>query len=233
MKTLTYTAPNYKYDTTLNTQSNIQKIVQSINFDVIQSDHMINLKQILYQGADLDVYASYIKSILNRNDKTLNLILLDVWNQLGPNVLKLPVFIHEKCIKVYPLIFEKTILSAISQWQIDELIILSAKSSLVFQMCSSIFNELLIKLNFTIKFYTFITHFVNSVGSQCENNSIDIIDLYPIKCRNILTLRAVKNKNSTLVTKKYFNEEFKQFILSHPKESICLLIHFPDLYEEI
>jgi hypothetical protein len=191
------------------------------------------MKHILHQGADLDVYVNYIKSILNRRDNTLNLILLDVWDQLNSNVLKLPVFIHEKCIKDYPLIFEKTILSAISQWQIDELSEICIKSPLVFQMCSSIFNELLIKLNFTNNFFKFITNFVNSVCSQCENNNIDVIDLYPIKCRNILILRAIKNKNSTIVTKKYLNKEFKQFILSHPKESMCLLIHFPDLYESI
>lgn len=215
----------------MNTHLNLQKILNSINFDVIQSDHIVNLKLILHQGADLDVYVSYIKSILNRNDKTLNLILIDVWNQLGSNVLKFPVFIHEKCIEVCPLIFEKTILSAISRWQIDDLIKLCVKSPLVFQMCSSIFNELLIKLNFTNKFMKFIINFVNSVYSQCENNSIDVIDIYPIKCRNILILRDIKNKHSTLVTKKYLNEEFKQLVLTHPKESMCLLIHFPDLYE--
>lgn len=215
----------------MDTQSNLQRMLNSINFDVIQFDHMVNLKPILHQGADLDIYGSYIKSILNRNDKALKLILLDVWNQLGSNVLKLPVYIHEKCIEVYPLVFEKTILSAISLWQIDELIDLCTKSPLVFQMCSSIFNELLIKLNFTNKFMEFVIHFVNRVNTHCENNQIDVIDIYPITCRNILILRAINNKHSTLVTKQYLNEEFKQLVISHPKESMCLLIHFPDLFE--
>lgn len=230
LKTLLYTSSNFIPDSTLSTQSNIQAFLYSINFDVIEADHMIKLKSILDEGADLDIYARYIESILNKNNKSLNSILMTVWTQLGSNVLKLPIIIHEKTIKVNPLIFEKTILSAISLWEINNLIEVCSKSPLVFQTCSSIFNELLIKLNFTNKFMEFLNHFVNSVSSHCKNNNVDVVNIYPNKCRSILTLRDIKNKNATLVTEHDLNDEVKKLALSYPKESICLLSHFPDLY---
>jgi len=191
---------------------------------------MIGLKAILDQGADIDVYARYIKSILDKNDKTLNPILMETWTQLGSNVLKLPIDIHEKSIEVNPVVFEKTVLSAISLWQIKDLIDICSKSPLVFQTCSSIFNELLIRLNFTDKFMDFLIHFVNSVGLQCKNNNIDIVDIYPNRCRIILTLRAIRNENSSLIPKHCLNEEVKKFALAYPRESMCLISHFPDLY---
>lgn len=230
MKTLLYTCPDFTYDTTLSMQSGVQAILNSVCFDDIEPDHMIRLKAILDQGADIGVYARYIKSILDRNDKTLNSILMDTWTQLGSNVLKLPIGIHEKCIEVNPVVFEKTVLSAVSLWRTKGLIDMCSKSPLVFQTCSSIFNELLIKLNFTTKFMDFLTRFVNSVRSQCENDDIDYVDIYPSKCRNILTLRAIRNENSSLVPKHYLYEEVKKFALCYPRESMCLISHFPDLY---
>ncbi|KAL4090553.1 hypothetical protein QTP88_025363 [Uroleucon formosanum] len=230
LKTLLYTSSNFIPNSTLSTQSNIQELLYSINFDAIDADHMIKLKSILDQGADLDIYARYIESILNKNNQSLNSILMTVWTQLGSNVLKLPIIIHEKAIEVNPLIFEKTILSAISLWEINNLIDVCSKSPIVFQTCSSIFNELLIKLNFTNKFMEFLNSFVNSVSTRCKNNDIDIVNIYPNKCRSILTLRDIKNKNSTLVTEHYLNDEIKKIALAYPKESICLLSHFPDLF---
>jgi len=230
LKTLLYTSSNFIPDSTLSTQSNIQAFLYSIDFDAIQPDHMIKLKSILDQGADIDIYARYIESILNKNNKSLNSILITVWTQLGSNVLKLPTFIHEKTIKMNPIIFEKTILSSILLWEINDLIDICSKSPLVFQTCSSIFNELLIKLKFTNTFMEFLNYFVNSVSSRCKNNNIDIISNYPYKCRSILTLRDIKNKNSTLVSEHDLNNEVKQLALAYPKESICLFSHFPDLY---
>uniref|UniRef100_A0A2S2PST2 Uncharacterized protein n=1 Tax=Schizaphis graminum TaxID=13262 RepID=A0A2S2PST2_SCHGA len=230
LKTLLYTPSNFIPDNKLSTQSNIKKFLYSINFDVIEPDHMIKLKSILDQGADFDIYARYIESILNKNNKALNSVLMTVWTQLGSNVLKLPIIIQEKTIKVNPLIFEKTILSAISLWEINDLIDVCSKSPLVFQTCSSIFNELLIKLNFSNNFMEFLNYFVNGVSSRCINNNIDIVDIYPNKCRSILTLRDIKNKNSTLVTDYDLNDEVKKLALAYPKQFICLLSHFPDLY---
>jgi len=191
---------------------------------------MIGLKQILDQGSDIDVYANYIKSILDKNDKTLNPILIETWTQLGSNVLKLPIDIHEKSIEVNPVVFEKTVLSAILLWQIEDLIDICSKSPLAFQTCSSIFNELLIRLNFTDKFMDFLIHFVNSVKLRCKNNNIDIIDIYPNRCRIILTLKAIRDENSSLVPKHCLNEEVKKLALAYPRESMCLISHFPDLY---
>lgn len=230
LKTLLYTSSNFIPDSTLSTQNNIQAFLYSINFDVIEADHMIKLKSILDEGADFHIYARYIESILNKNNKSLNSILMTVWTQLGSNVLRLPIIIHEKTIEVNPIIFEKTILSAISLWEINDLIDLCSKSPLVFQTCSSIFNELLIKLNFTNKFTEFLNYFVNSVTSRCKNNDIDIVSIYPNKYKSILTLRDIKNKNSTLVTEHDLSDEIQKLALAYPKESICLLSHFPDLY---
>jgi len=227
---LLYTSTDFTYNITLSAQSNVQTILNSICFDDVEPEHMIKLKPILDQGVDSRVYARYIKSILDKNDKTLNSTLIETWTQLGSNVLKLPIDIHEKVIEVNPAIFEKTVLSAILLWQTKDLIEICSKSSLVFQTCSSIFNELLIKLNFTDKFMEFLTHFVNSVGSRCKDNNIDFIDIYPIKCRYILTLRAIRNKNSSLVSKYYLYDEVKKFTLDCPRESMCLISHFPDLY---
>jgi len=229
-KTLLYTCPDFTYDTALDAQSGLQAILNSVCFDNVEPDHMIRLKPILDQGANITVYARYIKSVLDRNDKTLNSILMDIWTHLGPNVLKLPVSIHEKSIEVNPVVFEKTVLSTISLWQIKDLIDMCSKSPLVFQTCSSIFNELLIKLDFSDKFMNFLISFINSVKSQCENDNIDYIDLYPSKCRYILTLRAIRNENSSLVPKHCLYEEVEKFALHHPRESMCLISHFPDLY---
>lgn len=230
LKTLLYTSSNFIPNNTLSTHSNIQTFLNSINFDVIEADHMIKLKSILDQVADFDIYARYIESILNKNNKSLNPLLMTVWTQLGSNVLRLPIIVHEKTIEVNPLIFEKTILSAISLWEINNLIDVCSKSPLVFQTCSSIFNELLIKLNFTNKFMEFLINFVNSVYSHCKNNNIDIVNIYPNKCRSILTIRDIKNINSALVTEHELNDEAKKLALAYPKEFICLLSHFPDLY---
>lgn len=230
MKTLLHTPSDFSYDTTLIAQSNAQIILNSINFDTIEPDHMIKLEPIIKQGVDIEVYTRYIKSILNKNDVLLNSILMNIWTHLGSKVLTLPILIHEKCIEVYPVIFEKTILSAILLWQIDDLIAMCSKSPLVFQTCSSIFNTLLIKLDFTDKFMNFIIHFLNSVSSQCNNNNIDIIDIYPIKCRNVLILRAIKNQNSTKISKHNLNEEVKKLFSKYPKECMCLVSHFSDLY---
>lgn len=204
--------------------------MNSIDFEDIEIDHLIKLKPVLYQMADFDFYAKYIKSALNKNDETLNLILMEIWTQLGSNVFKLPIVIHEKCIEINPVIFEKTILFAMSSWQIKDLIDICSKSPSVFQTCSSIFNELLIKLKFTDKFIEFLIDFVNNVSLQCKSNNIDIIDMYPIKCRTILILRAIKNEKSSLVSNHYLNEEVKKLALLYPKESMCLLSHYPDLY---
>ncbi|XP_025192221.1 uncharacterized protein LOC112592406 [Melanaphis sacchari] len=230
LKTLLYTSSNFIPKNTLGTQFNIQSFLYAINFDVIEPDHMIKLKSILDQVADFDIYARYIESILNKNNKSLNSVLMAVWTQLGSNVLKLPIIVQEKIIKVNPLIFEKTILSAISLWEINDLIDVCSKSPLVFQSCSSIFNELLIKLNFSNTFMEFLNYFVNGVSSRCINNDIDIVNIYPSKCRSILILRDIKNKNSTLVTEHDLNDEVKKLALAYPKESICLLSHFPDLF---
>ncbi|KAF0750978.1 Uncharacterized protein FWK35_00024648 [Aphis craccivora] len=230
LKTLLYTSSDFIPDNTLSTQSNIQTFLYSINFDVIEPDHMIQLKLILDQAADFEIYARYIESILNKSNKSLNSVLMSLWTQLGSKVLRLPIIILEKTIKVNPLIFEKTILSTVLLWEVDDLIDICSKSPLVFQTCSSIFNELLIKLNFTNKFMDFLNYFVNGVGSRCIDNNIDIANIYPNKCRYILTLRDIKNKNSTLVTKHDINDEVKKLALEYPKESICLLSHFPDLY---
>lgn len=230
METLTHISSNFTYDAVQNIQYNIFFFLNSINFDTIGTDHLIKVKSILDQGADLDIYIRYINSILNKNDKNLNPVLMETWSQLGANIFKLPIHIHEKCIKINPIIFERTILYALSVWEINNLIHMCSKSPLVFQMCSSILNELMIKLNFTDKFMIFLVHFLNSVSSQYKNNNIDIIDIYPVKCRNILILRAIKTKDSSLVSKYYLNEEVKQLAKDYPKESICLLSHFPDLY---
>lgn len=231
MNTLLYTS-NFVYDTTLNSRSNVQTILSSINFDMIEPAHMIRLKPIVDQGADINIYIRYILSILNRKDETLNSTLVEIWTQLGSNVLKLPLILHEKSIEVNPVIFEKTVLSAISLWQIEDLIDLCSKSPLLFQTCTSIFNELLIKLNFTDKFMKFLIYFINNVSTLCENNNIDIIYVYPIKCRSILTLRAIKNTNSSLVSTLYLNKEVKNFSSNYPREFMCLLSHYPDLYIE-
>ncbi|VVC31442.1 Hypothetical protein CINCED_3A021968 [Cinara cedri] len=230
LKTLLYTSPNFSYDTALNTHTNVQTFFNSINFEAIEPEHIIKLKPILYQAADIDVYARYIKSILNKNDKICNPILMDIWTQLGLRVLKLPIFIHEKCIEVNPVIFEKTILSAISLWQVQDLIDICFKSPLVFQTCSSIFNELLIKLNFSDRFIDFLVNFINNFCSLCEENNIDFIDFYPTKCKSVLILRAISKSNSSELSKCYLNEEVKKLVLNFPKESICLFSHFPDLY---
>lgn len=218
------------FDTTLNTQSKVKAFLRSINFDSVEPNIMIELKPILDQAADMDLYYKYIKSILNKNYRTLNSVLLETWNQLGPNVLKLPIIIHERSIEVNPVIFEKTILSAILFWQTEDLFDMCSKSSLVFQTCSSIFNELLIKLNFTDKFMMFLSGFVDNVSTKCENNNGDIIDMYPSKCRSILTIRTISSQNSCESSKKYLSKEIKQFALTYPKEFVCLLSHFPDLY---
>lgn len=230
LKTLLYASSNFSYDTALNIRDNVQTILNSINFDAIEPVHIFRLQPILDQGADIDVYARYIKSILNTNDKTLNLILMDTWTQLGSHVLKLPIIIHEKCIEVNPVIFEKTILSAILMWEVQDLINICSESPLVFQTCSSILNELLIKLNFSDSFMELLVNFVNGVSSQCKKNNTDFIDVYPIKCKCVLTLRAINKKNSSQLSKNYLNEEVKQLCLKYPKESMCLLSHFPDLY---
>lgn len=204
--------------------------MNSVDFEDIEIDHLIKLKPVVIQLADFDFYTKYFKSALNKNDKTLNLILMDIWTQLGSNVFKLPIVIHEKCIEINPVIFEKTILFAISSWQINDLIEICYKSPIIFQTCSSIFNELLIKLNFADKFMEFLIDFVNNVSLKCKNNNIDIIDMYPIKCRSILILRAIKNEKSSLVSNYYLNEEVQKLILLYPKISMCLLSHYPDLY---
>lgn len=225
-----YTNSHFTVNTTLDTSFNVQTFINSINFDAIEPEHLVKLKPVLDQGADIGVYARYIESILNKKNKALNSILMETWTRLGSNVLKLPIHIHEKSIDVNPEIFEKTVLSTLSLWQVKDLIIVCSKSELIFQKCSSIFNELLIKLNFTDKFMEFLIHFVNSVSNNCEYNNIDIIDVYPIKLRSILVLRAIRNKDSSLVSKHYLNEEVKKLALNFPKESICLLSHFPDLH---
>lgn len=230
MKTCLHTPSNFTYDSALSTQSNVQLFLNSIDFDTIEPDHMIKLEPILNQRVDIEVYTRFIKSILNKNDMLLNSILMKIWTCLGSKVLTLPICIHERCIEIYPVIFEKTILSAILLWQIDDLITICSKSPLVFQACSSIFNALLIKLNFTDKFMNFILHFINSVSSQCNNNSIDIIDIYPIKCRSVLILRAIKNQNSSRVSKHYLYEEIKKLSSKYPQESVCLVSHFSDLF---
>lgn len=230
MKTLTHISSNFTYDTTQNTQYNIIIFLNSVNFDTIGSDHLIKVKSILDQGADFNIYIRYINSILNKNDKNLNPVLIETWSQLGENIFKLPIHIHEKCIKLNPMIFERTVLSALSLRQINILIDMCSKSPLVFQMCSSIFNELMIKLNFTDKIMIFLVHFLHSVSLLYKNNNVDFIDMYPIKCKNILILRAIKTKDSNLVSKYYLNEEVKKLATDYPKESLCLLSHFPDLY---
>lgn len=230
MKTLLYTSSNLIPDSTLSTQTNIQTFLYSINFDAIEPEHLIKLKSILDQGADFDIYTRYIESILNKNNESLNSILLNVWTKLESSVLKFPIIIHEKVIEVNPLVFEKTILSAILLWGISDLIDVCSKSPLVFQTCSSIFNELLIKLDFTNTFTEFLKYFVSSVSSRCKINNIDVVNIYPNKCRSILTLRDIKNKNSTLVSEHDLNDEVKKFALAYPTESVCLLSHFPDLF---
>lgn len=228
-----YTSSDFTFDSALDTQSKLKIFIKSINFDDIEPDHLIELKPILDQAADIDLYSKYIMSILNKNDKTLKPILLETWNQLGSNVLKLPIFIHEKCIEVNPGIFEKTILSTLLSWQTENLFIMCAKSPLVFRTCSSIFNELLIKLHFSEKFMVFLINFVNNVITQCENYNFDVIDIYPSKCRSILTIRTIINTNSCLISKQCLSKEVKQLALKNPKECVCLLSHFPDLYEPI
>lgn len=229
MKTLLYTSSNFAYDISSSPQSKVLTLLNSINFEDIHTDHLIKLKPILDQVSYFDIYTTYIKTALNRNDKTLNLILMEIWTQLGPDVFKLPISIHEKCIEINTVIFEKTTLFAISSSKIKDLIDLCSKSPSVFQTCSSIFNELLIKLNYADNFLEFLIDFVNNVSLQCKNN-IDIIDMYPFKCRSILILRAIKNENSSLVSNHYLNEEFKKLATLYPKGSMCLLSHFPDLF---
>lgn len=230
LNTLLCTSSNFVYNTTLNTRSNVQTILNSINFDAIEPTHMIRLKPIVYQGADINIYTQYILSILNKKDNTLNSILMETWTQLGSNVLKLPLIVHEKCIEVNPVIFEKTVFSAILLWQIEDLIDFCSKSPLVFQTCSSIFNKLLIKLNFTDKFMKFLINFIKDVNTLCENNNIDIINIYPIKCRSILTLRAINNTNTSLSSTLSLKEEVETFSSNYPREFMCLLSHYPDLY---
>lgn len=230
MKTLLTTSSNFTYNSILSTHDNVQTYLNSINFDAIEPENIVNLKPILDQGADINVYAQYIKSILNTNAKTLNPILMDIWGQLGSRVLQLPIIIHEKCIEVNPLIFEKTILSTILLYQIKDLINMCSKSLLVFQTCSSIFNELLIKLNFSNRFMELLINFVNGVYFQCKKNNIDFIDFYPTKCKYVLTLRDINKENSSKLSKHYLKEGVKKLLLNYPKESVCLLSHFPDLY---
>jgi len=230
LKTFLYTSSNFTYDITSDPQSNVKSYLNAINFDAIEPDHMVELKHIIHQGADLDLYARYIQSILNKNNVKLNTVLIETLNLLGSNVLKLPLVVHEKIIEVNPQIFEKTILNAILLCKTKDIIDMCCKSPLVFQNCSSIFNELLIKLNFTDKFMLFLVNFVHCVSLQCKNNNIDNIDIYPFKCRYILTLRVIHNKNSNLVSQKYLHEEVKKFALDFPREYMCLLSHFPDLY---
>lgn len=188
------------------------------------------MKPLLDQESDINLYVKYITSIINKNDKTSSSILTDIWNQLGSNVLKLPLFIHEKNIKVNPVVFEKTVLFALIFRDTKSLIIMCYKSPLIFQACSSIFNEILIKLNFTAHFLVFLIDFLNSVRIQCKNNNIDLIDLYPIRCKSILILRSIKNMDSSLVSNDYLYEKVKWLALNHPKECMCLLSHFPDLF---
>lgn len=229
MNTLLCTS-NFVYNTSLNTCSNVQTILNSINFDEIEPTHMISLKPLVDQGADINIYTRYLLAILNKKDETLNSILMKTWVQLGSNVLKLPLIIHEKSIEVIPVIFEKTVLSTILLWKIEDLIDLCSKSPLVFQTCSSIINKLLIKFNFTEKFMNFLTYFINNVNTQCENNNIDIINIYPIKCRSILTLRAINNTNTSLASALALKEEVKIFSANYPREFMCLLSHYPDLH---
>lgn len=214
----------------MNTQFKVKSLLKSIDFDAIESDHMIKLKPIIDQVADIDVYARFIESILNRNDKTLNCTLIEIWLGLGSDVLKLPIAIHEKSIEVNHMIFEKTILSAVLLWPVKDLIDMCSESPLVFQACTSIFNELLIKLNFTDKFTEFLINFVNSVFSQFEKKNLEIIDVYPFKYTSLLTLKVIKNKNTNLVSEHCLNQEVRKIATHCPKASICLLSHFPDLY---
>lgn len=228
---LVYLSSNLYYDTALSTHDNVKIILKSINFDAIEPEHIVRLKPIIDQGADLDIYTRYIKYILNTNDKTLNPILMDTWIKLGSQVLKLPIMIHEKCIEVNPVIFEKTILSAILQWPVQDLINICSESPLIFQKCSSIFNELLIKLNFSDSFMKLLVNFIKGICSQCKKSNIDFIDIYPITFKCILTLRAIYKQNSSQLSKRYLNEEVKRLSLKYPKEFMCLLSHFPDLYK--
>lgn len=234
MKTALFTSSNFTYNITLDTQLKELFFLKSINFDALESDVLIQLQPILnrqVQEANISIFARYIESILNKNNETLNSTLMEVWTQLGSDVLKLPISIHEKSIKANPVIFEKTILSAILLWHTNDLIDLCSKSPLVFQTCSSIFNELLIKLNFADEFMEYLKEFVNSICLLCEKNNIDITEMYPNKFRNILTLKAIENENVGIVSKHYIKEEFKKLASDFPKESMCLLVHFPDLYE--
>lgn len=229
LKTFLYTDSNFTIDTTLYAPFSVRTLINSIDFDAVEPKNLVRLKPILDQGADIRVYARYVESILNKKDKALNSILAETWTRLGSNVLKLPIRIHEKSIENNPEIFEKTVLSTLLLWQVEDLVDVCSKSELIFQTCSSIFNELLIKLNFTDKFMEFLKQFVNGVSNMCEYNNHDIIDAYPIKFRSILILRAIGNKDSSLVSKHYLNEEVKKLALNFPKESVCLLSHFPDL----
>lgn len=229
MKTLLYTSPNLKWDATLNAYYSLNVLLNSVDFDAIEPEHIIKLKPILDQESDIDLYGKYITSILNKNDEQLRPVLTDTWNRLGSNVLKLPVHILEKSIKGCPVIFEKTVLTTLLTWEMEDLTDVCSKSSLVFQTCSSIFNELLIKLKFTDFFMVLLMNFLSCVCTHCKNNNVDIVNIYPIKCRYLLTLRSINKKNSNLVSNEYLSEEVKKFAINHPKESMCLLYHFPDL----
>lgn len=225
-----YVSPNFTYNTTLNAQYNIKTFLNAIDWDTIESNRLIELKPLLDQESDINLYVKYVTSVLNKNDKTLSSVLIDIWNRLESNVLKFPLFVHEKNIKIHPVVFEKTVLFALLFSDTKNLIHMCSKSPLVFQACTSILNEMLIKLNFTNHFLVFLIDFIDRVRIQCKNNSTDLIDLYPIRCRSILILRSIKNISSSLVSNDDLCTKVKWLALNYPKECMCLLIHFPDLW---
>ncbi|XP_050436262.1 uncharacterized protein LOC126843011 [Adelges cooleyi] len=229
LKTALHVSPNFVYDTTLETQHNVRQFFDGIDFSCIEPDGFLKLAPILKQGADIKSFICYIDTILNKYDVKFNTLLIDVWNYLGCDIFKLPVFIHERCIEAVPFIFENTVLYGIISSCNEELIDICTRSPKVFQACSSILNEILIRLNFSSTFINFLTNFIKGIILQCKTNNVEIFNIYPAKYKFVLILNDFENFNNILIT-EFFMQEIKSLALNYPKQFICLLSHFPSMY---
>lgn len=168
-----------------------------------------------------------------RDDKVTNTLSDCIWRRFQKLNIVRPQFLISVA-EISKTIFERIILSFVENpGAMDYYIKICSESPRLFQIGTSVLNEILIKCEGHDQILKLITSFVNGVMTVCEKEQKNFLALYPNDCCRIVSLLMISpDIYSTGADKSIGIDAVLNLVLnaynSNRKKTLLLLSHYLD-----
>lgn len=111
--------------------------------------------------------------------------------------------------------------------ELDKLYDRIAHSPLIFNLTSSLLNEIFLASQNSQEALNFIKIILECINNRCQLRGKDIIDLYPVNLQSCVILLRIEPNNHTNDSKDYTLNELKNIFLTNNRDALILVSHFP------